>query len=528
MGCIGVKDGLYRDAGWAVSGRRMGCIGAEGRLYNEDKKMVMTMEPLRNYSVPRSVLMLIKTNNHYIYGVGSEVFFVSLQPQILHYYMQLRQLSVLVMLTMGACSATAQGRNESVPLTRKTLTVEELFQLVETNSSSLQSAKTGVQFADLGVASAKTERLPEITTSLSASYNGNVLITNRSFGDVHGYHAPHFGNSFALEAQQALYTGGAQSSAIRMAELGREQATVGVNETRRQLRFSALGQYLDLFKLSNSVRVYKQNIELTRRLTEDISEKYRQGMALQNDVTRYELQMETLKLGLRKLQDQLSILNHQLCTTLGLPAGTVIEPDSTVAQMQTVTGSGTLETALANTPQLQLAQLNVEMAGQRERMARSELLPKVALFAADNFSGPFTYDIPPIDKNVNFWYVGVGLKYSLSSLFKSNRKLQQARTDAFRQQQELNVVRETVDNAVYSAETLYRQAFVEWQTQLKSVELADQNYQVVSDRYLNQLALITDMVDASNLKLNAELQEVNARIGIIFAYYRIKYICGTI
>ena len=50
----------------------------------------------------------------------------------------------------------------------------------------------------------------------------------------------------------------------------------------------------------------------------------------------------------------------------------------------------------------------------------------------------------------------------------------------------------------------------------------------MSDRYLNQLALITDMLDASNIRLNAELQEVDARINIVYAYYKMKYIAGTI
>ena len=475
--------------------------------------------------------------------------------------MQLRQVSVLVAMTMGALSAQAQGMDGSVLLTRKSLTVEELFQLVETNSSSLQAAKTGVQFADLGVASAKTERLPEINTSLSASYNGNVLITNREFGDAHGYHAPHFGNSFAIEAQQAIYTGGAQSAAIRMAQIGREQASVGVDEARRQLRFAALGQYLDLFKLSNSMQVYERNIELTERLIADIREKHAQGMVLQNDVTRYELQMETLRLGLRKLEDQRSILNHQLCTTLGME-GTYIHPSSLTPD-PSPRGEGSDYTILSEhkdstllekditplspwsfcpsgnegtggelgggeAPSLRLARLNVEQAEQRERMAKSELLPKVALFAVDQLAGPFTYNIPPIDKNVNFWTVGIGVNYNLSSLFKGNKKVRQARTDTQRQQQLVTVEQENLSNALQSAETLYRQSFVEWQTQQKSVELAQQNYQVVNDRYLNQLALITDMVDASNLKLNAELEEVNARVGIIFAYYRIKFVEGTI
>jgi len=85
-----------------------------------------------------------------------------------------------------------------------------------------------------------------------------------------------------------------------------------------------------------------------------------------------------------------------------------------------------------------------------------------------------------------------------------------------------------LENAVQSAYTYYKQSFVEWQTQQKSVELASQNYNVVNDRYLNQLALITDMIDASNMKLSAELQEVNARIGIVYAYYKMKYTSGNL
>ena len=60
------------------------------------------------------------------------------------------------------------------------------------------------------------------------------------------------------------------------------------------------------------------------------------------------------------------------------------------------------------------------------------------------------------------------------------------------------------------------------------MELANQNFQVVQNRYANQLALITDMIDASNVKLNAELQEVNAQINIAYTYYNVKYVTGKI
>ena len=64
--------------------------------------------------------------------------------------------------------------------------------------------------------------------------------------------------------------------------------------------------------------------------------------------------------------------------------------------------------------------------------------------------------------------------------------------------------------------------------QKKSLELAQQNYQVVNNRYLNGLALITDMLDASNQKLNAELQVVNAEINILFNYYQLKKTVGSL
>ena len=441
---------------------------------------------------------------------------------------------LLLMAVVGAMPVKAQEKHA--------MTVTELFNLVESNSKTLQETKTSVEFAQQGIEAARAQRLPDVNASLSASYNGNVVVMDRDFTNAQGFSSPHFGNSFALEAQQVVYAGGAIDAGIKMAELQRDMAVSGQRMTLNAQRFLALGQYLDLFKIQNRMQVYEQNIALTSRLIDDIQAKQEQGMALKNDVTRYELQMETLRLGLRQLQDQQAILNHQLCNTLGLK-DVVIQPDTTIVESgQWTVDSGAnshlspltshllnwQQTALASSPQMEQSELSTRMAEQQLRIAKSEMLPKVAVVAADNFSGPFTYDIPPIDKNINYWYVGVGLKYSLSSLFKQNKKVRQAKTGVQRSQQQQQVVAESLDNQVQQAWTLWQQTYADLDTQRKSVQLARQNYQVVNDRYLNQLALITDMLDASNIRLNAELQEVDACINIIYAYYKLQFIAGSI
>ncbi|MBQ6199975.1 MAG: TolC family protein [Prevotella sp.] len=412
--------------------------------------------------------------------------------------------------------------------TEHRMTVDELFQLVESNSKTLQQEKISVEFARKGIEAARTARLPEVNASASVSLNGDVVVMDRDFTNAHGFSAPRWGNSLALEAQQVVYAGGAIDANIELASLQHRQTQVDEQQQRQQQRFLALGQYLEIFKLRNREQVVRQNIDLTQRLIDDIEAKHEQGMALRNDVTRYELQMETLRLQLKKLHDQRGILNHQLCNQLGIE-GEIIPDEHLINNKYGQDGESSWQTtALTSAPSIQQAEIGQQIARQELRLAKSEMLPKVAVVAADNFSGPFTYDLPPIDKNINFWYVGVGVKYPISSLFKQNKKVEQAKVRTLQAEQNHAVTAEQLNNQVQQAYTYYQQAYVELETQQKSVELAQQNYQVVNERYLSQLALITDMIDASNIKLNAELNEVDARIGIIFAYYCLQYIAGTL
>ena len=440
----------------------------------------------------------------------------------------------------SAQSQTTVGAAASLPVSKKeNMTISQLFQKVEDNSKSLRTSLSRVEAAHLGIESAKSKKLPDLNASLSFSYIGNALITDRDFSNVHGLKSPHFGNNFAFQAQQVVYAGGAINAGIILAELGKQQAEVGVKLTRQQIRFIALGQYLDLYKIDNRIKVYEKNIELTRQLIDDIKEKQTHGMALKNDITRYELQMESLKLGLTALRNNRSILNHQLCNTLGMNQDSQMNqgnqdiqiiPDATIAdKTYGKEGEAYWQTAgTLNSPLLEQSSNAIRIAEQKEKIAKSDLLPKVAFVAADNFDGPILFELPPVDKNLNVWYVGVGVKYSLSSLFKSNKRIKQAAVET-RQAKEAHAVQaEQLNNNVQAAYVQYQQTYVELETQRKSVELAQQNYDVMNARYLSQLALVTDMVDVSNLKLNAELSEVDARINIVYAYYRMKYVAGEI
>jgi len=85
--------------------------------------------------------------------------------------------------------------------TERRMTVDELFQLVESNSKTLQQEKISVEFAQKGIETARTARLPELSVSASVSMNGDVLVTDRDLTNMQGFAAPRWGNSLVLEAR---------------------------------------------------------------------------------------------------------------------------------------------------------------------------------------------------------------------------------------------------------------------------------------------------------------------------------------
>lgn len=410
------------------------------------------------------------------------------------------------------------------------LTIDELFNIVETSSKPLQVQRSSSEMAQAAIKTAEAQRLPDINTSLTFSYLGDGFTTDRNFSDYEKAAIPHYGNNFALEAQQVVYSGGAISSGIELAKLNYRQSQITTDQKRQQVRFIALGQYLNLYMLSNQIKVYEQNISLTNRLIDNVRARQQQGTALKNDITRYELQLENLNLGLTKVRNEISIQNHQLCTTLNLPSGTEILPDTAIiAGLYPTDGEAYWQNnATTSSPILKQAAIDKDKAKVNEKIVHSDMLPKIVLVAADHLDGPITIEVPPINRNFNYWYVGVGISYNISSLFKSNKKLNEARIATRQSEESYASATDDVENSVQSAYTLYQQSFIEWHTQQKSVELASQNYNTIRERYINQLALVTDMTDAANVKLSAELQEVNARIGIVYAYYKMKYISGNL
>ena len=382
----------------------------------------------------------------------------------------------------------------------RTITIEELFELCDNSSKSVEISRLGAKMAAEGVKAARSAMLPEVESSLSVSFLGDGCVTDRDFTNFTNADMPHFGNNFAIKASQVIYAGGAISAGIKQAEIDKKIAEKGVELQKQNIRFLMLGNYLELCKLSNRAVIFKKNIEQTELLVSHIKAKHNAGTALRNDITRYELRLEQLRLGLHETENNMRRVNYHIVQALGLPDETIIAPDSAITnyRLQVLSRDQWQSEAESNSPILHIAQLKISKQQQKEHSVKAERLPQVALVAANHFDGPITIEVPTIDKNFNYWYVGVGLKYNISALWKANKKSRIERIGTICAKESAELAREETGIAINSAFIALENAYEQLRTQEKSVELARENYNVVNNRYLNDLALVTDMIDASN------------------------------
>ena len=326
------------------------------------------------------------------------------------------------------------------------MSLQSLFDLADRQNQRIKVSEVALKAAEEGVVSAKSAMLPSVEFSLQGSYTGNAFLMSRGFSTsgtteyiVPGLGpqqvqngkqpTPHWGNSFIALASQVIYAGGAIRSGIEMAKLGRQLAELDVEKNRQEVRFLLTGYYLDLCKLQNQLQVIEKNMELTEKVIEQMKARREQGTVLKNDITRYELQLQSLLLTKTQLDDAQKIIRHQMSTAIHLPEGEDFDVDTqSLEEEGRVLKAFTSEeswqqTASENNIDIRQASLATEMSEQKIRNTRAASRPSVAVVAENNLAGPYTSDLIPKDANVNVWFVGIGVKYNLSSLWKNKHAI---------------------------------------------------------------------------------------------------------
>lgn len=430
-------------------------------------------------------------------------------------------LNLLIVLFLSA-SATGQ----------RAITLQEAVQLSLANSKQLQASKARVLQASATVKQALDARLPDATAS--ASYLRVLkphvaLHTGKDSAGGSGSGGSNFNVSQALyglvNVSLPIYAGHRIQYGIEAAKYLEKATTLDVEHDRSEVALNAMEAFINLYKAKAATALVKESLEQNRKRVADFTNLEKNGLLARNDLLKAQLQESNVELSELEAESNLKLATVNMDLMLGLAENTELVPDS--ASLQAPPAVQTLDyyeqTALQGRADVQALTFRQKAAATNIKSVNAEKYPALALSG-----GYVSAYIPNFISITNAVNAGIGIQYSISSLWKNDAKLKQAQA----REQEITAMRRQMDDAVRLQVNKAYENYLLSQKKIdvyaKAVEQAQENYRISKNKYENSLLTTTELLDADVAQLQAQLNHRFAKADALVTYYRLLVTAGAI
>ena len=430
----------------------------------------------------------------------------------------IKSLLLLLSLQCGTCSAAGA----------MFLSVDSLFSLGMESNLQLRAAMIEERMAQIRSTASRNALLPDVSIDLQAGYIGQPIVFERGLSGATRPESPHWRQNYAISIDQPIYHGGRIRTAIKQADIEHTIANLQTTDNEADIKLALLQQYMNLFSYYKQREVLERNIEESEVRLKDIKKMKEEGIITNNDVLRSELQLTTDRLSLTEAENNIELCSMQLDILLGIDESLLIIPDTTLlAQTHMLPDyESCVADAYENNPKMQIARQQSALARTQTQAARNEYLPQISLYADNTLARPITRTMA--DQFSNSWNVGVRISYSLSSLYKNRKNVSERRSNELYYQNEEERMKQSLRVTIRQAYIDHAEALQRVQALNLSVEQARENYRIVQNRYLGQLAILTDLLDANSVLLSAELELTVAKVTALYTYYELLNACGRL
>jgi outer membrane protein TolC len=411
----------------------------------------------------------------------------------------------------------------------KQMTAGEVAELAVQNHQQLKVSAQNIDIAKQNTNVVKLQKLPTITASTSQFYLGDAVAIDKDFSNSTKVPMPHYGSSYAVQATQLIFKGGLVNKSVEMAGLREQLSELDLEKNKQDVKFLVISNYLDIYKTMNQEEVFQNNKKLAQERLKNIQKFYQQGMVTRNEVIRGELAIKNLDQGILTLSNNKKILNYNLNIALGLSSDTEIVPTENLENKESgISMDYYTDLAHEKNPLLKSAQKNIDVADKNIEIIKTDNAPTVAGFGGYTLQRPITTRNPVLDMYSGGWQTGVSLSYNIDTLFKTKEKVKLGELQKNQANDAMILVQQNVDMGVNAAYTKYQEAIQQADILNDSKRLAEENYKITEAKYLNQLAVQAEMIDAQNQKLQSELDYANAEINVLYQYYNLLKSTGTL
>ena len=395
------------------------------------------------------------------------------------------------------------------------LTLGQCLNIGIENNLSLKIAKGEIVKGKHNISENRSRLLPQInfSASLNDNFDPPVSVTDgTAYGKTYNVTKTlQYNSSAALALQMPLYSQTALT-AISIAKTLDQLNQLSYEKAREDLMVQISKMYYLIQNTTEQISIVNDNIRRFKELRDITQAFYDNGMALEIDLKRINVKIETMDVQLANAKAMLSEQYNMLKYVMDYPAEKDIVVEEKIVDKvddAQLTGLNT------NLYELQLLQKKLDMAELQKKMAKDGYLPTLALSAnwaytayTDKFKNWFH------SGESNHWYrsngIGLQLRVPVFDGFEKRSKIRKAQVD-------IDNAKLSYENALKSMQTQYVNAINDlannqrnYVKQRDNYHLAEDIYGVTVDRYregiVSMVEVLQDemsMSDAQNNYLTA-------------------------
>ena len=415
----------------------------------------------------------------------------------------------VVLILVGAAAAAAQ----TLPIS---LSLDDALTRATATAPRLAEAAARQEAAAATVTSRQSLKRPSLTAS--AGY----LRTNH----VDEFGIPQAGGSLRVlfpdipnnyrgraDAAMALYTGGRVDALVASAKADKLASDADFTATAAEVALDVARAYWSLVTARESVRVVEQGLARMDAYVADVKSRVDAGLLPPNDSLSARAQRARQAVALIQSKNAASVAQSDLCRLIGVDLDTVITP--TASLMAPIASAGAIAGMPINalTEQARAGRTERESLTRRADAARSigdasaaALRPQISITGGIEESRPNARVVPRVNAFRSSWELGIGATWQLfdGGKGKADRAVAAAQATAFERR------RDDFD-AMLGVELRQRRGDVEagraaLAASADAVSAATEARRVVSERFKAGVATSTDVIDAENALLEAELE----------------------
>ncbi|WBV60523.1 TolC family protein [Chryseobacterium camelliae] len=411
----------------------------------------------------------------------------------------------------------------------KQMTANEVVELALQNHQQLKISAQNIDIAKQNTNVARLQKLPIITAATSQFYLGDARAIDKDFSNSTTIPMPHYGSSYAVQATQVIFKGGLVNKSIELAGLREQLSKLDLEKNKQDVKFLVISNYLDVYKILNQQEVFQTNKKLAQERLKNIRKFYQQGMVTRNEVIRGELAIKNIDQFMLTLANNKKILNYNLNIALGLPADTEIIPIESLGNKDAGIGMDYyVNLAHDSNPLMKSAKTNMLVADKNIEIIKTDKMPTVAGYGGYTLQRPITTRNPVLDMYSGGWQTGVSLSYNIDNLYKTKERVKLGELQKNQANDAMTLTQQNIDMAVNAAYVKYQESIQQADILNDAKTLAEENYKITEAKYLNQLAVQAEMLDAQYQKLQSELEYANAEITVLYQYYNLLKSTGTL